>query len=345
MNKEIETVEAKHIFIDVVNYTYKRSVEAQSSIVEALNNIVNTVIDQLCINRQNIIFIPTGDGMCISLVNILNPFDVHIQIGILILEKLQVYNSTQENNMRKFSLRIGINENIDNLIIDINGNRNISGSGINYASRIKDLGDGNQILVGNSVYDKLIQREKYMESFTSYDLEVKHNYSLKFHQYKDYELGYLNNNPPPEFRPKANKNKYLSDFEGYYIANCLCHEKLFTENLRPGTPSYSLHIVMFHLAHDSVARDKITKLYPEINSKVKGSVIEYFKIVESSTFWVLADFQDVIKEALHEIGNCFSEPFLFVNEYGKMKLKDEKPDIYKRLVETPQDNNISIDNR
>lgn len=38
------TVDAKYIYIDIVNYTYNRSVEAQAYIVSILNKIVTDLI-------------------------------------------------------------------------------------------------------------------------------------------------------------------------------------------------------------------------------------------------------------------------------------------------------------
>lgn len=80
--------------------------------------------------------------------------------------------------MRKFSLRIAVNENIDNVVTDINKQKNISGAGINFASRILSLCDNNQIIVSNGVYERLVQREKYIQSFNKYIGEVKHGVQL-----------------------------------------------------------------------------------------------------------------------------------------------------------------------
>ena len=162
---EVLTVEAKHIFLDIVSYTLKRSVEAQSEIIGSLNEIVKTVIASHEVSEEHCIYIPTGDGMCISLINVFKPYDVHLQIALSILGKLQEYNESQKSEPRRFQLRIGINENTDNLITDINGAQNISGAGINLASRIEGLASQSQILVGNSVYEKLVQREEHMGAF------------------------------------------------------------------------------------------------------------------------------------------------------------------------------------
>jgi hypothetical protein len=68
--EEIETVEAKHIFIDIVNYTFNRSVEAQTDLIKYLNEIVLKSIEEEKIDNKQVIFIPTGDGMCITIINI-----------------------------------------------------------------------------------------------------------------------------------------------------------------------------------------------------------------------------------------------------------------------------------
>ena len=193
---EVKTIETKHIYIDIVNYTHNLSVEAQNDLISFLNAFVKQALEKNNINPDNKIYIPTGDGMCISLINMSIPYDIHIKISLDILKKIQTHNDSQKDEMRKFYVRIGINENIDNLIIDINGHQNVSGSGINNASRIEGLCDPMQILVGNSVYEKLVQREKYMNSFQNYSAEVKHGLLLEVHQFKNMKLTYLNNEIP-----------------------------------------------------------------------------------------------------------------------------------------------------
>ena len=147
------TVPAKYIFLDVVGFTYNRSVEAQSDIVHSLNEIVKASLDEYSIHDDNRIFLPTGDGICIALLNIeclhdiASAYDIHVKIALGILKRLEEHNTSTEDVQRKFKLRIGINENIDNLVEDVNGNRNVAGDGINLAQRVMSLADGNQILI------------------------------------------------------------------------------------------------------------------------------------------------------------------------------------------------------
>ena len=335
--EEITTVEAKHIFIDIVNYTHKRSVEAQTFIIDILNSIVSKSIEKFKINKDYIIFIPTGDGMCISLLNTLEPYDVHLQIGLDLLKNLNEYNSTQVDEMRRFSIRIGINENTDNLITDINGKRNISGSGINMASRIEGLGDENQILVGHSVYDKLVNREKYMNSFTSYIALVKHGLTLNAYHYVNKNLKYLNNEIPSIFcpkTPKLQKQNPLTVFEGHYIGNCLLYEDFIISKACDVLHTSALHILMYFLTLDSIDLSRITKINPQpLIKRIKSSNEEFFQELMKGNIWVNHELRhSLLPIILREIDTCFNEKYLIVNDRGRLRLKEEIPELAKKYM-------------
>lgn len=147
-NEELKavTIPTKYVFLDVVDFSRERSVEAQTYIVGALNKIVLLSLAQHNINESQRLLLPTGDGICIALLNIVEPFDIHIQLALTILklvDKFQGYEleeMDQKNadyvkvthvyddeetlkliKMREFKVRIGIEANLDNKILDING--------------------------------------------------------------------------------------------------------------------------------------------------------------------------------------------------------------------------------
>jgi class 3 adenylate cyclase len=179
------TQSAKYVFLDVVQFTHNRNVEAQSDIVDVMNKIVLDAIAQFGIAEGTRLFIPTGDGLCIALMNTEGPYpyDIHMSVALEILKSLDAYNINQPDAMRQFQVRIGINSNEDNLIRDINGRSNLAGAGISLASRIMDKADGSQILVGESVFERLQQREKYMEQFKNFGVTDKHGKWFRLHQY------------------------------------------------------------------------------------------------------------------------------------------------------------------
>ncbi len=174
---------AKYIFLDVVQFS-NRSAEAQSEIVQHLNEIVRQALSSFKVNSEAyVLLIPTGDGMCIALTNPAIAYDAHIQIALSILQSVEEHNKATENETRRFQVRIGINQNTDILVSDINGRKNIAGAGINMASRIMDKADGGQVLVSQAVFHELQPSELYMDKFKGFTTSGKHNLTLFVHQY------------------------------------------------------------------------------------------------------------------------------------------------------------------
>lgn len=331
--QEIKTVEAKHIFIDIVNYTYKRSVEAQSYIISALNDIVHESIEIFKVKKENVIFIPTGDGMCISLLNILDPYDIHLNLGLELLKNILSYNTSQKDRMRKFSIRIGINENTDNLIIDINGKKNISGSGINMAARIEGLGDKNQILVGHSVFDKLSNREKYMDSFSSYSAVVKHGLNLNVYQYTNKKLEYLNSDTPTIFRKITKAILPLTDKEAHYIGNCILNHQFITSRAGNALHVSALHVMMYVLSLDSFNEIRSGITSTKLTKRVNSSNVDYFQEIMNGNIWTNHELHHtLIPKLFVHLRTCFKEPYLIVNEKGKQRLIDEFPELAKKYI-------------
>lgn len=325
--EQARTINCKHIFIDIVNYTHKRSVEAQTELIFLLNSFVRESLINNHVKDENRILIPTGDGMCISLISKRLSFDIHLKISLGILKMIEHHNSSQVDEMRKFQIRIGINQNVDNLIFDINGNRNISGSGINNASRIENLCDANQILVGESVYEILVQREKYMNSFTSYSVTVKHGLLLKVHQYKNLELTYLNNEIPEVFKPPLKTFK-LSEKQTYYLINCIIQKEFISKHIEY---SVYLQILMMQLSHDCMSLDHPSKMYPPPRLRINKSFEEYLEILNSVAYWLPQDLNYyIVQEHLRPMNQYFTDGYLFVNEEGKRKLLEDYPKLYEQ---------------
>ena len=81
-------VPVKYVFLDVVGFTDNRSVETQSDIVRSLNAIVKASIQVNRIPEDNQILIPTGDGICVALLNldclteVESPYDAHLRVAL-----------------------------------------------------------------------------------------------------------------------------------------------------------------------------------------------------------------------------------------------------------------------
>ncbi|MFH0342045.1 MAG: hypothetical protein ACHBNF_07905 [Chromatiales bacterium] len=106
----------KYVFLDVVSYSVNRSVEAQTAIIATLNKIVRKNLAACRVSGEKCILLPTGDGLCIALLDPADQVDVHLQVSFSILRLLGTYNRNQKESDRRFEVRIGINESSDNLV-------------------------------------------------------------------------------------------------------------------------------------------------------------------------------------------------------------------------------------
>ncbi len=333
---EPQTIPAKYIFLDVVSFTHNRSVEAQTDIVHALNAIVSESIAEFEVEMEKVIFLPTGDGICITLLNIESPYDIHIQIALLILRKIYEHNKSAENEMRKFEVRIGINSNTDNLVTDINRKQNIAGNGINMAARVMSKADESQILIGRTVYDNLCSRERYMNDFRRFNAKVKHGLQIEVYQYICTDCLGLNIETPNEFQTKQLEEIKLSRRAAYYFAHSIKNNKFLTQNIDDQDVST---ILLWFLAKESTSIFDSTELNPHISTihgKGKLSIEEVFDYYEKQDAWIKHEFVNLISKQLLPDYRIYVKDTLrgyptFINDKGKEKLKNEFPDIWDEL--------------
>lgn len=200
----------RYVYIDVVDFTEGRSVEAQSDILACLSQVVGqAVMEQIPLGDQ-VLFLPTGDGVCVCLVNLIHPFDLDIQIALSVLEKIHAANAEQVDVSRRFEVRVGVNENQDNLILDIKGGVNVVGLGINMAQRVMSLAGPSRLLLGQAVYERLSQRELYRHWLSPLQAIVKHGRRLQCYEYFNPALACfarhglrVARNPMAEVKPAA----------------------------------------------------------------------------------------------------------------------------------------------
>ena len=103
-----KTATVKYTFLDIVAFTKGRSVEAQSDLIDRLNSIVLEVLEKAVKGANQVIYLPTGDGICIALIDIPTPYDIHLQVALNILQAIEEKNSQTEDQMRQFQVRIGL---------------------------------------------------------------------------------------------------------------------------------------------------------------------------------------------------------------------------------------------
>lgn len=244
------TAHVKYIFLDIVGFTRKRSVETQAELVRQLNRQVKFALLEKLPGKDTI-FIPTGDGMAIALIN--NPtVDAHLQIALCIVKHIRQYNRTSGRRL-SFEVRIGLNENVDNIVLDINGRRNVAGAGISLAQRIMGKADGNQILVGEGVHTVLNPREEYMDKFRKYESTDKHGETFVVYQYIA-EYKEINTNVPSAFvrpTPIPPVEAKFTTVVAYYVGYANQYRNFLLAKNDDSGRDYVATILLYFLAYDA----------------------------------------------------------------------------------------------
>jgi class 3 adenylate cyclase len=319
------------VFLDVVGFTRERSVEAQTEIVATLSQIVRMATRAHAPVARNTVYLPTGDGLCIALVDARTSFDVHLAVALDILARLAAHNTATADPMRQFQVRIGLAENVDNLVIDINGNRNVAGAGINTAQRVMSVGDGGQILASQTVYESLRYRERYLSSFRGLNAVVKHGLNLPVYQFIETGHQGLSTVLPSSF---VSPTPQLQRLQAYLIAHAIKNEAFFAAQAPRGKMRSAANVLLFFLAADSEGLATETPSRPwnlQTYRAGQASLEEQFLYYMNLDFPVCFALSQGILQQFGGLAECFRHPgFLcFVSETGKARLRTGFPEIWR----------------
>src|SRR6202035_3477486 len=136
IRKEIQLEIAHVLFIDIVGYS-KLSTNEQHAAVEELSQIVRASEQlQRAEATDRLLKIATGDGM--ALVFYTSP-EAPAQCAVEISRALKEHP--------KLQLRMGVHSGPVSGVIDVNGQANLAGAGLNTAQRVMVCADAGHILV------------------------------------------------------------------------------------------------------------------------------------------------------------------------------------------------------
>jgi len=292
----------------------------------------------------SVVYLPTGDGMCIALLDTatLRP-DIHLAIAQNILGIIWRHNQSITDELRKFAVRIGINQSEDDIVKDIYGKDNVTGAGINTARRIMDLADESQILVSYPVYAILQPREKYYaNAFRKFPaVTVKHGVQLDVFQLIKEGVTGLNTDPPSSLVIPDMPEPKLTKLSAYYFAHAIKNEKFILAKAREeGTYCDNwLKLLLWFLAADSKARSETTSRDVAV-PKIMPSAVSNSDIDEQFEWFYDNVPADVAIHLSHVVVDdavpssirfkCF-DPFsdkIVVNRKGRDKLKTDWPEIW-----------------
>jgi TolB-like protein/Tfp pilus assembly protein PilF len=177
--KEIQLEIAHILFVDIVGYS-KLSINEQRAAIDELNEVVRNAEElQKAEAAGRLIKIPTGDGM--ALVFYASP-EAAAQCAIEISHALKKHPRLQ--------LRMGVHSGPVSGVIDVNGQANLAGAGLNVAQRVMSCGDAGHILFSKRVGEDLAEYEQWRPLL--HDLgpcEVKHGMRIGILNLYDSEIG------------------------------------------------------------------------------------------------------------------------------------------------------------
>src|ERR1700676_2473907 len=164
VKKEIQLEIAHVLFIDIVGYS-KLSINEQSAAIDELTQAVRGSEQfQNAEAAARLIKIPTGDGMALVFYKSPEePVECALEISRALKER------------PKMQLRMGVHSGPVSGVIDVNGQANLAGAGLNMAQRVMDCGDAGHILLSKRLADDLGEYEHWRPLLHNLgECEVKH---------------------------------------------------------------------------------------------------------------------------------------------------------------------------
>ena len=179
VKKQIQLEIAHVLFIDIVGYS-KLSINDQNATVDELTRIVRATEQfQEAEASDRLIKIPTGDGMV--LVFYTTP-EAPVRCAMELSRALKDHP--------RLRVRMGIHSGPVSGVVDVTGQANLTGAGLNLAHRAMECGDAGHILLSKHVAEDLEEYEEWRPRL--HDLgtcEVKHGVRIGIANLHDSEVG------------------------------------------------------------------------------------------------------------------------------------------------------------
>ncbi len=166
------------LFIDLVGYS-KLLIEEQKERLRQLTEIVLATAQVCDATNEQLIRLPTGDGMALVFRN---SAEEPARCALQIAQALKSHSEVL--------VRVGIHSGPVSEVTDVSGRTNIAGAGINMAQRVMDCGDAGHILLSRHVAEDLEQYEFWQPLL--HDLgpcEVKHGVRVELSNLYSNEVG------------------------------------------------------------------------------------------------------------------------------------------------------------
>ena len=177
---------ASILFMDIVGYSRLKRDDDQREAIELLNHFVLDALSTAGCRLDDVVCLPTGDGMCLCFSAVTNG-------PLMVAEEVQVALAEENKRRKRQKLRERMGIHCGNVlrITDLKGSYNLAGAAINIAQRTMNCGDGGHILCTREAYREFIKMKDYKQVFkpVQQPFIVKHGVRLKLYNYVRQDRG------------------------------------------------------------------------------------------------------------------------------------------------------------
>jgi len=183
-------IHAAFFFVDIVGLSDpSMSTVTQTIKIKMLNKFIKESNILKNSTQEELIILPTGDGMFIGFIDGL---EQPLKLAMELQGKIEEYNKEKPTKSYEIiEVRIGCHIGNVFVVEDISGTKNVWGPGIIMARRVMDLGDANHILMTSDMAENIIEvYEKYTEIiYPLHDYQIKHGQTILLYSVFSEKIG------------------------------------------------------------------------------------------------------------------------------------------------------------
>jgi class 3 adenylate cyclase len=181
------------LFMDIVGYSKLPSDDEQKGAIELLNRLVRKALPAASCTLDDVICLPTGDGMCLCFIK-------NTDAPLVVAAHVQRQLSKQQppSVKKKIEVRMGVHYGNVLRVTDLKHSYNLAGAAINISQRAMSFGDEGHILCTKEMFQQLRGMKDYKEVIKPIKKTfiAKHGLPLKLYNYHRMEEGFGNPKDP-----------------------------------------------------------------------------------------------------------------------------------------------------
>jgi len=145
--------------LDIVGYS-KHTTDVQCRMVKHIQEVVEKSPALENVNRKNLVFLPTGDGMIVCLLGTDETPLIILRLAEHLQFSLKTRNEEPCQQDEQIILRMGIHSGTGASYVDINANINIAGTVTNITQRVTAFGEDWHIIASKNAFDDIATLDK-----------------------------------------------------------------------------------------------------------------------------------------------------------------------------------------